>query len=203
MPNQLADELTEAIFDANPVAATVIGIRDREDRLPDFSEDGEEAFRTRAGDILARIGTVDAGGFGDQDRVTLAVVRALAEVELDQLGVRAVEYTVTDSFVAPATGLLAILPMTGISEQAHADGYLARLWQLPTVLAAVADRHRAGHRRRPRAGAPVGPRGDHTLWSLPRRSGERSVAATGASGGRHGGRAGLPGGEPAKVGGCL
>jgi uncharacterized protein (DUF885 family) len=142
--NQLADELTEVIFDANPVAASLLGIRDREDRLPDFSEAGDQAYRGRVEEIAARAAAVDPGRLAGEARVTLAVVRALAEAELDQLAVRAVEYTVTDSLFSPAVSLLAMLPMVGIVEPAHADGYLARVAGLPTVLAAIAERHRAG-----------------------------------------------------------
>src|SRR5690606_27917607 len=43
-----------------------------------------------------------------------------------------------------APGLLADLGMVGITEQAHADGYLARLAGLPAVFGAIAQRHRAG-----------------------------------------------------------
>jgi uncharacterized protein (DUF885 family) len=140
--NQLADELLDAILDADPIGATVLGVRDREDRLPDYSEAGEEAERARLAGILARAGEVEAAG--DQDRVTLAVVRARAEGLLAHLAARAVEYAVTDTFTAPAVEVLVILPMVGINEPAHADGYLARLAGLPAVYDAIADRHRAG-----------------------------------------------------------
>ncbi|HEY8472173.1 MAG TPA: DUF885 domain-containing protein [Natronosporangium sp.] len=140
--NQLADELTEVLFDANPIEASALGIRDREDRLPDYTEAGEAAFRSRLAEIRARAD--QAVPAGDQDRVTLAVIRARAESVLDQLAARTVEYTITDSFVAPAVELLMILPMVGLTEPAHADGYLARLAGLPTVYEALAERHRAG-----------------------------------------------------------
>jgi uncharacterized protein (DUF885 family) len=141
----LADELTSAIFDANPVAATLLGIRDRDDRLPDLSEAGDETFRAKVRDIAARAEEAATPGTHlGEDTVTLAVVRAHARVELDQLDARAVEYTVTDTFHAPAFGLLMMLPMTPLTEPAHADGYLARLAGIPAVLEATAERHRAG-----------------------------------------------------------
>jgi uncharacterized protein (DUF885 family) len=140
--DQLADELTDAVFDANPVEATMLGIRDRDDRVPDFSEAGEEASRDRVAGILARADGVVAAG--DEDRVTLAVARSVAEEVLDRLAVRAVEYAVTDTFTAPAIGLLMLMPMTGIAQPAHADGYLARLAGLPGAFGAIADRHRTG-----------------------------------------------------------
>lgn len=157
-PDQLADELTEAIFDAAPVAATVLGMRDRDDRLPDYSEAGTAAYAARLEDILARAGTagagerggpVEVGGAGGvsgaaQQRMTLAVVRAQAQIELDHLATRAPEYTVTDFFVSPLGNLLTLMPMIGLTEPAHADSYLTRLAGLPSLLGTLADRHRAG-----------------------------------------------------------
>lgn len=141
---QLADDLVDAMFDANPVEASLLGFRDREDQLTDYSEAGEEAVRVRVADIAARAEAVDPAGLDEADRVTRAVVLQQAEVILDQLRVRGVEYTITDSFFAPAVEVLAMLPMVGIAEQAHADGYLARLGTLPRVFADIAERHRAG-----------------------------------------------------------
>jgi uncharacterized protein (DUF885 family) len=143
-PYRLADELLDAIFDANPVSASLLGIRDREDRMPDLSEAGDAALRGRLRDIAARAEAVAPDSLGDQDRLTLAVVRAQAGIERDHLAVRAVEYTVTDSFMAPVVSLMMSLSQIAVAEPAHADGYLARLAQLPAVLAAVADRHRTG-----------------------------------------------------------
>jgi uncharacterized protein (DUF885 family) len=143
-PDRLADELTDAIFDATPVSATVLGIRDRDDRLPDLSEAGEDAYRTRLQDILARADRLEADSLPQDGRVTLAVTRTQAEFELDYLAARTVEYTVVDSFLAPVVSVLTSLAMIGITEPAHADGYLARLAGLPGLMETVADRHRAG-----------------------------------------------------------
>jgi uncharacterized protein (DUF885 family) len=151
-PHQLADELADAIFDANPPAATILGVSDRDARLPDLSEAGDDAFRARLTDIAARADAAGGGGRGGscdgscdgEDAVTLAVVRAQAQVELDHLASRAVEYTVTDTLWSPVVAVLMFLPMTTISEPAHADDYLARLAGVPAMLEAVAERHRAG-----------------------------------------------------------
>ncbi|MGC9669116.1 DUF885 domain-containing protein [Planosporangium sp. 12N6] len=140
----LADELLDAFFDAEPGAATLAGIHDRDDRLADHSEAGREAVRARVADIAARAEALDPGALDATDRVTGAVVVQQAKAILDRLASRAVEYTVTDTFAAPATELLFLLPMTGIAERSHADAYLARLARIPEVLAAIADRHRSG-----------------------------------------------------------
>lgn len=40
---QLADELIDAVFDANPLEATLLGFRDREDQLTDHTDAGDPA----------------------------------------------------------------------------------------------------------------------------------------------------------------
>ena len=142
--DDLADELLAAEFDAYPLVASVVGVRDREDRLPDFTEAGEEALRSRLSSVADRAAAVDPAGLAADERVTRAVVARHAAALLDRLATHAVEYTVTDYEAGTVPELLLLLSMTGIGEPAHADGYLTRLAGLPNVFAAIADRHRAG-----------------------------------------------------------
>jgi uncharacterized protein (DUF885 family) len=141
---QIADDLLNAWLDADPLIATLLGIRDREDLLADYSEAAEDAFATKVRDIAARAEQLDAAGLSRADAVTRAVVLRQAEVILDLLAARAAEYTIIDNFTAPAISLFIMLPMIGIAEQPHADGYLARLAALPSALRTLAQRHRAG-----------------------------------------------------------
>lgn len=141
---QLADELIDVLFDAYPVDASLLGLRDREDRLTDYTEAGQAALADRLAAVAARAEAVDPAGLDDADRITRAVILQQAESEADHIATRGVEYTVTDSFFAPASATLSSLTMIGITEPAHADGYLARLAGLPALLDAIAERHRAG-----------------------------------------------------------
>ncbi|WP_026877920.1 DUF885 domain-containing protein [Jiangella gansuensis] len=141
---QLADDVLDAMLDVAPVEASLLGVRDREDRLPDYSEEGEDAADRRFAELHAAARAVDPAGLDAADQVTRSVVLQQLEIERDQLAARGVEYTVTDSFFAPAIGMLSELPMIGITEQAHADGYLTRLAGLPALFSAIAERHRAG-----------------------------------------------------------
>src|SRR5215207_8813027 len=140
----LADELLDAVNEQHPLFATLAGFRERDDRLSDYSEAGEAATAARLGDILARTRALDPAELSPSDRLTCAVIHAHGEVVVDQLSARSVEYTITALYVAPAAQLLFGLPMIGILGPAHAEGYLARLRGIPQVLAALADRHRAG-----------------------------------------------------------
>ena len=140
----LADELLDAVNERDPLLATLCGFRDRDDRLGDFSEVGEAATVARLGDILSRTRALDPADLSASDRWTCAVIRAHAEAMLDRLTVGSVEYTITPLYVAPAAQLLFGLPMIGIVEPGHAEGYLARLRGIPDVLATLANRHRTG-----------------------------------------------------------
>jgi uncharacterized protein (DUF885 family) len=141
---QLADELLQAALDMFPVGASLVGLRDRDDRLPDYTEAGQEAERARVAAIADRATALDPSSLGDQDRVTRSVVLQQAASMVDTLAARGVEYTVTDSMFCPVIELLSTLPMIGITEPAHADGYLVRLRRMPATLGAIADRHRSG-----------------------------------------------------------
>jgi uncharacterized protein (DUF885 family) len=141
---ELADELLDAIHEQDPLVATLTGFRARDDRLRDYSEAGEAATAARVGGILARARDLDPAQLSAGDRVTRAVIQAQGGALVDQLAACGVEYTITPLYHAPAAQLLFGLPMIGIRQPAHADGYLARLRGIPGLLATVADRHRAG-----------------------------------------------------------
>lgn len=140
----LADEMLDAINEWQPLVATLIGFRDRDDRLGDYSEAGDAATAARFADIVARTRALDPAEMSATDRLTRAVIEEHGRAVLDQLAARTVEYTITPLYVAPAAQLLFGLPMIGIRQPAHADGYLARLRAIPGVLGTLAERHRGG-----------------------------------------------------------
>ena len=140
----LAEDALRLLLDLNPVAATLLGIRDHDDRLPDYTEAGEQAACDRLTALAARAEALDPAGLAPQEGLTRSVVHQGARAMYDEISARTTEYTITDSMFAPAVGLLSMLPMIGLSGTAQADAYLVRLRRIPEVLAALADRHRAG-----------------------------------------------------------
>ena len=134
----------DAVNEQDPLVATLGGFRDHDDRLRDCSEAGEAATMARLGGILARTRDLDRAELSAGDRVTCSVIQAHGTAVADQLAARTVEYTISPLYVAPAAQLLFGLPMIGIRQPAHAEGYLARLRGIPRLLATVADRHRIG-----------------------------------------------------------
>lgn len=138
----LADELTALVFDTEPLNATLIGVPGYDDRLSDPSAEAEARSRALAVDIAARAKALT--GLSGQSAITAKVVAQQAGSVVDRIDSRMTEYTVTDLFVGPASGLLSFLPMVALPDADRAVSYLARLRAVPAYLDAVAVRHREG-----------------------------------------------------------
>jgi uncharacterized protein (DUF885 family) len=141
---QLADELLQLYFAANPLYATVLGVPGHGRGMTDHSPAAEERLRTGVQDVADRMSAVDPAGLSSDDAVTRAAVIHHAGEILDSLYTRQVEFTISDLFVAPASELITTMPMITLTTQESRDDYLARLREVPAFLATVADRHRAG-----------------------------------------------------------
>ncbi|GAA3459795.1 DUF885 domain-containing protein [Saccharothrix longispora] len=137
---ELADELLDLVLSHSPLGATVNGVPGYDHLLPDHRVGTEEAIRARALDIADRARALPA----DDDPVTASVVVRQAEALVDHLDARGVEYTITDSFFAPAGEVLTVLPMTALSGEESERAYLDRLAAVPEFLRRVAKRHLDG-----------------------------------------------------------
>jgi uncharacterized protein (DUF885 family) len=132
----LADELLDALMDADPLGASLIGLPGYDDRLSDPSEEAEQALRAKVADIAARA--------ADSAEVTGQVVAQQARAAIDRIDSRMIEYTISDFFVGPASALLTLLPMIALPDAERAKSYLTRLRAVPEHLDGVTERHRAG-----------------------------------------------------------
>jgi len=143
--NDLADEMLDAIFDAYPAIATLLGFAGPRDRLlTDHRESAEQAMDARVAAIGARAAVLDPADLTPDERVTRAVVmRQSDDLRAGWQG-HLTEFSICDSFTAPAADILFTLPMITISTAEQADAYVDRLAAIPRTLEALADRHRAG-----------------------------------------------------------
>ncbi|TCO64440.1 DUF885 domain-containing protein [Actinocrispum wychmicini] len=140
----LADELARLGFDHEPIGASLYGIPGYDDKLGDPSAAAEQAYRANLLDIAARADEVAKSDTDAADGITLAVVAQQARAGVDRIDSYMAEYTVTDLFVSPASGLLTLLPMTALPTAERAQDYLTRLRGLREYLPACAQRHREG-----------------------------------------------------------
>ena len=143
--DNLADEMVEAMFDANPEVPTLFGFPGPRDRLlTDFREASEQAMAARIDEIAGRAEALDPATLTAQERVTRSVIIRQAIDMRTQWDSRLVEYTISDRFSAPAAEILFFMPMIPIGSPEQADAYIDRLGAIPAVLEIIADRHRAG-----------------------------------------------------------
>ncbi len=141
---QLADELLELVFRADPLYATILGIPGYGRDLADRTVAAQEELRRRVQDVAARMTAVDPAGLSADDAVTRAMVIHHAGQMVDEIDTRTVEFTISDLFVAPAAELIMTLPMVPLATQEARDDYLARLRAVPAYLETVVQRHRDG-----------------------------------------------------------
>jgi uncharacterized protein (DUF885 family) len=141
----LADDLVDATFDAFPAVATLLGFAGPRDRLlTDYRVDSERAHAARITELSDRAAAIDPTTLTPGERATRAVIIGMAGSTTARWAANLSEFTICDSFTAPAAELLFMLPMITLTTAEQADAYLDRLAAIPSVLAALADRHRAG-----------------------------------------------------------
>jgi uncharacterized protein (DUF885 family) len=140
--NDLADELVELWFTADPVLRSFFGLPGDHSTLADLSEDAESRIRAAYVDLAARAHALD--GLAPGDAVTRDVVIGQARVAVDLIDGRAMEFAVSDGFSAPALQMLLLLSDLKLVDGQKAEGYLSRLAALPSYLDTLADRQRAG-----------------------------------------------------------
>jgi uncharacterized protein (DUF885 family) len=142
--NGLADELVIVLFDMAPLWATLAGIPGWDDRLSDPSVAGEARSAERLASVRAAAEGLDPGTLEPAERITRDVVIAVCEDETALLSTGAIEWQITDKWVAPAAELLSYLPETVIRTPEQAADYRTRLGAIGDYLDAVAQRHLAG-----------------------------------------------------------
>jgi len=142
--HQLADELLQLSFRADPMYASTLGVPGHGRELADRSLAAEESLRAAVESVAERMTAVDPTGLAADDAVTRAMVIHHAGQVIDDLSTHQVEFTVSDLFVAPAAELIMTLPMLALPTEESQQDYLARLRAIPAYLETVADRHRAG-----------------------------------------------------------
>jgi uncharacterized protein (DUF885 family) len=143
-PDDLAAELLETTFDADPLAGSLYGFSGYDERLPDFSKASELAQATRLAAIAEKAAQIDETGLTEVQLQTLDFVHRMAENMAGAATVPLVEFTVCDTFVDPVNGVLTLLPKLALDTKERQDGYVARIRAVPDMLATVAERHREG-----------------------------------------------------------
>ncbi|WP_020674297.1 DUF885 domain-containing protein [Amycolatopsis nigrescens] len=142
----LADEVVTELFDAEPLWPALLGIDSpgsATDGLGALDERSEQEHRARLAVLAERARALDPATLPAADRVTRDVLLAQVRAVLDRIDSHAVEFTITDFFVAPAVGLLTQLPMIEPAGEERRR-FPGRLAAIPAYLEQALQRHRAG-----------------------------------------------------------
>ena len=138
----LAEEAFELVLDTDPFMATLFGIRDRDDQLPDLSEEGEEDLRRRCVAMVQRLAAT-APASPDEEVTQAAAVWEL-RTQARVLATRPAEL-LAHQMAGPQHQVLQwSIPRVTLAEPAHAEQYLQRLVGVPAYLDTAAQRIRGG-----------------------------------------------------------
>jgi len=141
---ELADELFKALLDDRPTAGSLLGVPGYDDRLSDHSAAADDAFAAVLTGIADRVRALDQAGLSEADRLTCAVIIQQAEVHLDWIASRWVEFTVSDFMLTTVPNLLLDLAMVPVTTPDQGESYLRRLAAPPAFFDTLVQRHRAG-----------------------------------------------------------
>jgi uncharacterized protein (DUF885 family) len=132
-----------ASLEAQPTAATFLGVHDHDDRLEDLSEDGDARRREQLAGFLVDLDRIEPTLGGAAERVTASLLRRQLDVEIAAVDLRLVELS-SDHMLGPHASLLMMAPQLTYPEPAHAEAALIRYSQVPRLLGQALDRFRAG-----------------------------------------------------------
>lgn len=132
--NDLAQQLVELNFDAEPLEGTLMGFRQYDDRLADLTVSAQERIAANRRGIADAAGALDPAALTEQEALTRSVIIASAAYADDAERADQLSYTVAAFPVSPASVLLSYLRMIVVSDDDQARAYLARLGGIPGYL---------------------------------------------------------------------
>ncbi|MEO8510175.1 MAG: DUF885 domain-containing protein [Chloroflexota bacterium] len=139
---QLAEAYWEARLDADPLTATAIGDRRRDDRLPDITPDGRVRRCAQLTDMAATATTLDDGALSGTDRITLEALRESLTTDLAFVDAELNDMTV-DPLEGPQVALLNVPSYQPLASAEQADAYARRV----EAMGSQVDDHAANLRR--------------------------------------------------------
>ncbi len=133
----------DAVLEAHPTSATLLGLHEHDDRLEDLSEDADQRHRDRLAGIAAAVDAIDPDRCSPAGRVTRSLLRHQLTTSIEAIDLRLVELA-SDQMLGPHAELLMVAPQLTYPEPAHAEAALTRYAQVPRLLGQAIDRFRAG-----------------------------------------------------------
>ncbi len=129
----LAEEYWEALLEASPTTATLLGDHRYDDRIEEFSTAAEAGLRARWESILDRVSSVDQSRLGVDDAVTHGQLTAEVRDAIALIDTRMVELG-SDQMTGFHVGLLQSLPLMSAPDTISAELVLERFRRVPDAL---------------------------------------------------------------------
>jgi uncharacterized protein (DUF885 family) len=140
----LAGRVHRRWLEENPFAATMYGITGYDDRVPDESEAGQQAWQAELEQFGQEADAIAAGPLTPAEAVTADCTREAVAQELAGIALAGAEHTVTPmQYSGPAT-LLAVAARTVLVDPDAAEAYLTRLRRSGGWLDELSERLRTG-----------------------------------------------------------
>ena len=135
----LAEEYWEAVLEAGPTTATLLGDHRYDDRLEDFSAEAERAVGEKWASIRRRLAEIDPHGLDVDDRVTAGLLAAELDDAVASIDQRLIELQ-SDQMTGFHIELLQAVPVMTAPDQRSADMLVERFRQIPRALEQVTRR---------------------------------------------------------------
>ncbi|MFE3196086.1 DUF885 domain-containing protein [Nocardia sp. NPDC059240] len=139
----LADRYWDALLEAAPSDATLLGDRRFDDRIEDLSVAAEERLLGTWRGLLSEVDALDPGRLGAEDRTTRSLLRTELASAVSHLEWRPIEMA-SDQMTGVHAGMLTMAPLVNAPEPEHARKLLDRYRQFGTLMGQAAERFRAG-----------------------------------------------------------
>jgi uncharacterized protein (DUF885 family) len=133
--DQIADAFWERFKELSPISATINGDTRYDDRLPDPSAEGREAWRQLAQDMRDAAAAIPDEGLSVEDRITRDVLDVIGEIQLLELDQRMDQLHTVDQMGGPQTLLPQITQFQSADSPERLELFLARLHAYPTYMA--------------------------------------------------------------------
>jgi len=143
----LADEMVALRFQQEPLEAALLGIEEGSSGLAPLTRATEVATIEHYRAFAERARTLRSNtesDFDERDIVLLDNLAYSADAIAAQLEVRQLDFTITDFFNSPLSGVVTILPQLPLDTPARQAQYLERLTLVPAFLEQAGERHREG-----------------------------------------------------------
>ena len=142
--NALADRFWEGILELNPTTATMYGDPRYADRLEDPGPEGRAHARRLMEQTLAEAAAIPADDLPLEDRITLDVLRVIAELGLEEDDQRTHELRVVDQMAGPQTLLPQVCQFQPADTPERLEAFIGRIRAYGDFMAANADTLRDG-----------------------------------------------------------